>query len=303
MSTFPANRGRGPLGRIALKVDVDTCRGALVGVPGLVELLQEHQAGATFFFSLGPDLSGREAGKGAPGCHYDLATRLTGLVLPATDIGVRAAEAMRRVQAAGFEVAMHAWNRVHWERYVLSAENVWIETQMALAWHRFETIFGEPPQAHGAAGWRMNRHALRLTQRLGLCYASDCRGTHPFFPVIEGEIVRCPQVPTTLPALDELLLLGATSADQAVEQIVQVATSTGGDHVFTLRAELEGMRFRSAFGKLLASWRDLGCKLVAVRDLLASRNIARLPCHEVDLAEIRGRKGARLVQGRVFLAP
>jgi undecaprenyl phosphate-alpha-L-ara4FN deformylase len=51
----------------------------------------------------------------------------------------------------------------------------------------------------------MNRHALRLTQRLGFCYASDCRGKFPFIPVIDGEIVLCPQLPTTLPTLDELL--------------------------------------------------------------------------------------------------
>jgi undecaprenyl phosphate-alpha-L-ara4FN deformylase len=42
--------------RIALKIDVDTCRGTLVGVPALIELLQRHAASASFFFALGPDL-------------------------------------------------------------------------------------------------------------------------------------------------------------------------------------------------------------------------------------------------------
>lgn len=296
--------GASPLrGRIALKVDVDTCRGAQIGVPSLLDLLQEQQAKASFFFALGPDRSGRDARSGMPARFYDLPTRLTGCLVPAPDIGLRAAETLRQVRACGHEVAMHAWDRVRWERQVFDARNSWIETQMTLAWYRFEAVFGESPQAHAAAGWRMNRHALRLTQRLGLCYASDCRGTHPFFPVIEGEIVRCPQVPTTLPTLDERLSISAGSAEQAVEQILEVTSAVGGDHVFTLRAEIEGMRFREAFRKLLAGWRDLGWALVALRELVACRNLAQLPCHEIGLVEIPGRKRSCLVQGRRFLAP
>jgi undecaprenyl phosphate-alpha-L-ara4FN deformylase len=125
---------------------------------------------------------------------------------------------MRQTQAAGFEVAVHAWNRVRWERRVLTADNAWIAAEMAQAYRRFESVFGAPPQAHGAAGWRMNRHALRLTQRLGFCYASDCRGKFPFIPVIDGEVIHCPQLPTTLPTLDELLVGKTASVDQAVEQ-------------------------------------------------------------------------------------
>ena len=45
--------------RIALKIDVDTLRSTLEGVPRLVALLKKHQAQATFLFSLGPDNTGR----------------------------------------------------------------------------------------------------------------------------------------------------------------------------------------------------------------------------------------------------
>ena len=45
--------------RLALKVDADTYRGTLIGVPRLVELLRREKAGATFLFSLGPDHTGR----------------------------------------------------------------------------------------------------------------------------------------------------------------------------------------------------------------------------------------------------
>jgi len=45
--------------RLALKVDVDTLRGTLEGVPALVAALRAAGAGGTFLFSLGPDRTGR----------------------------------------------------------------------------------------------------------------------------------------------------------------------------------------------------------------------------------------------------
>nr|MBP8163605.1 polysaccharide deacetylase family protein [Propionivibrio sp.] len=228
------------MNRIALKIDVDTYKGTLHGVPALIELLQRYDAGATFFFSLGPDQSGCETRTTSLSRYYDLRTRLYGRIFPSPNIGVRCAEIMQQVGSAGFEVGIHAWNRVLWEKSIQQAENPWVEGEIAKACIRFEELFGGVPRVHAAAGWRMNRHALRLTQRLGFSYASDCRGSHPFIPVIDGEIIGCPQIPTTLPTLDELLVLEPKySVDQAVDRIAQLSRAISGDHVFTLRAELE----------------------------------------------------------------
>ena len=45
--------------RLALKVDVDTDRGTRIGVPNLVNDLNEFNVPACFLFSLGPDQTGR----------------------------------------------------------------------------------------------------------------------------------------------------------------------------------------------------------------------------------------------------
>ncbi|MGH8759084.1 MAG: polysaccharide deacetylase family protein, partial [Burkholderiales bacterium] len=92
---------------------------------------------------------------------------LYGTLLPAPDIGRKCADTMRSVRDAGFEVGIHTWDHVLWQDKVAAADAEWTRRQMELACDRFEEIFGEPARVHGAAGWQMNRHAYRLTQRLG----------------------------------------------------------------------------------------------------------------------------------------
>ncbi len=288
--------------RIALKIDADTYRGTLVGVPALIGLLQKYEVSGTFFYSLGPDQSGREDRLSSLRRHYNLSTRLYGRLLPSPDIGKRCAEIMCQTKNAGFEVGIHAWNRVNWEQKIQKAENSWVEAEMGKACTRFAEIFDETASTHGAAGWRMNRHALRLTQRLGFSYASDCRGSHPFIPVIDGEIVACPQLPTTLPTVDEILALDPESTpDQAADRILQLSSAIAGDHIFTLRAELEGMKFGSTIERLITGWKNSGYQLVALRAIYSTLEMKDLPRHTVRFAETPGRAGLRMTQGPVFL--
>lgn len=300
--------------RIALKIDVDTYRGTRLGVPALVDLLQRHGAQATFLFSLGPDHTGRAIKRAfRPGFmkkvkrtsvleHYGLLTLMYGTVLPGPDIGRRCADVLRAVRDAGFEVGIHCWDHVRWQDGVALAENAWVEVEMTRASKRFEEIFGERPRTHGAAGWQMNRHALRLTQRLGFTYSSDGRGSHPFIPVIDGEIVACPQLPTTLPTLDELIGVDDITADNVAERLLQLTAGSEQDQVFTLHAELEGMKLAPVLDRLLAGWRAQGYELVATRDLYAALDLKALPRHEVRFEEIPGRSGTLMVQGPAFLA-
>lgn len=287
--------------RIALKIDVDTCHGTQVGVPTLTGLIQRYGAQASFFFSLGPDRSGCASGAESLKRYYGLNSRLYGRLLPGPDIGTRCVVVLRRTQEAGFEAGIHAWDRAQWEKLVVDSGNGFAEACMEKACKRFTTVFDTEPEAHAAAGWKMSRHALRLTQRKGFSYASDCRGSHPFLPVVDGELINCPQIPTTLPTLDEMLVLEpGFSPEQAVDRIFQLSKVIPGDHVFTLRAELEGMRFVDAFERLLNNWKDNDCALVALRDIRSSLDIGDLPRHSIELAELAGRAGIRMVQGKPF---
>lgn len=287
--------------RIALKIDVDTYRGTLIGVPPLIELLQQHSAQGSFFFTLGADRGGHEKRGVSLRRHYALSTRCRGYLLPSANIGKRCADVLKSAEAAGFETGIHAWDRVAWESGIETADARWVESEMNRSRERYAEIFGHAAQGHAAAGWKTNRHALRLTQRMGFAYASDSRGSHPFVPVIDAEIVACPQLPTTLPTLDEILALEpGHGADQAADRILQLSSAIAGDHVFTLRAELEGMKFKDAFARLLGNWQDKGYQIVALRDLRSGLDVQALPRHSVIFVELPGRRGKRMLQGPLF---
>ena len=298
---------------LALKIDVDTFRGTREGVPRLLEILKRHEAGATFLFSLGPDHTGRaikralrpgfmqKVGRTSVVSHYGVRTLLYGTLLPGPDIGKRCEEVMRRVRDEDFEVGVHTWDHVKWQDGVGGADAEWTARQMELAVSRFRDIFGEPPDVHGAAGWQMNVHAYRNTQALGFRYASDTRGTHPFIPVVRAEIVACPQFPTTLPTLDEMIgIAGVTEANVAA-RLLEITAANPTDHVYTLHAELEGMKLAPAFEALLEGWKAQGYNLVPLRTLVAEQPPGPLPLHTVVEAPVPGRSGTLASQGPEFL--
>ena len=302
---------------LALKIDVDTLRGTRDGVPHLLEILHRHGAGATFLFSVGPDHTGRaikrvfrpgfvrKVRRTSVARHYGLPTLLYGTVLPGPDIGQHAGEIMRRARDEGFEVGLHSWDHVRWQDGVGSACAEWTGKEMQRACNRYADIFKEPPRVHGAAGWQMNIHALRLTQVLGFDYCSDGRGMYPHLPVWRAELIRCPQLPTTLPTLDELIGMDGITENNVAERLLAETASADGSgpaQIFTLHAELEGMRLAPVLEALLAGWKAQGYTLVSMRALYETMQALALPRCEVGPGTVFGRSGMLFCQGPEFLA-
>jgi peptidoglycan/xylan/chitin deacetylase (PgdA/CDA1 family) len=292
--------------KLAIKVDVDTYRGMRDGVPRLVKLLQLHEAGVTFLFSLGPDHTGRAMRRVfRPGFfskvkrtsvlkHYGLRTLLYGTLLAGPDIGRHCADGMRAVKAAGHEVGVHCWDHVRWQDNVTRKDAAWTEREMQRAFDRFREIFGADSVVHGAAGWQLNRYAAWF-EELHCQYASDTRGREPFRPLWDGVAIGCPQIPTTLPTLDELIGVDGIDESNVAVRILAL-TENRRDHVFTAHAELEGGNWHGIFDRLLAGWRDQGYEIVSLKALYESLDLDRLPRSEVVLGEIPGRSGTLALQ-------
>lgn len=83
---------------------------------------------------------------------------------------------------------------------------------------------------------------------------------------------------------------------------MQLSESIASEHhVFTLRAELEGMKFLSAFEQLVSTWKSNGYQLVTLGDIHSTLNVRTLPLHTIQFAEMPGRSGLRMKQGPAFL--
>src|ERR1700692_4100483 len=263
--------------RIGLKVDVDTLRGTREGVPRLMALLGRLGLDATFYFSVGPDNTGRAMRrvfrKGFPQKvartsvlkHYGLRTLLYGVLLPGPDIAEKGGAHMRAVRDAGFEGGLHTYDHVRWQS---------------------------------------NAHALALEQEYGLRYASDTRGGPAFRPMVNGGASTCTQLPTTLPTFDELL--GRDGVDEAsIADAVFDLSAAAADpslQVFTLHAELEGMLLLDAFEALLLKWRSAGAAIVRMAAIHSLATKRELPVRAVIQGEIPGRSGLLAVQAPAMRA-
>jgi undecaprenyl phosphate-alpha-L-ara4FN deformylase len=296
--------------RIALKVDVDTYRGTREGVPALLRVLEKHGLRATFLFSLGPDHTGRALRRvfrrGFLGKvlrtnvagHYGFPTLLYGTLLPGPHIGRRAREALRAVAAAGHEVGIHCYDHVRWQDAAAARDAAWTRRELECAQAAFVEVFGAPARLHGAAGWQVNAHLFPLEEQLGFRCASDVRGEEPFLPEMGGARSRCPQLPTTLPTLDELIGRAGVTPDTAHEAVLAAArVPQRHGHVYTLHAELEGMRLLPVLERLLAAWRAAGDAPCALGDVLAGLDLAALACRSVLQGTVPGRSGTLGVAG------
>jgi peptidoglycan/xylan/chitin deacetylase (PgdA/CDA1 family) len=304
--------------QLALKIDVDTLRGTREGVPALVQALKRAQADATFLFSLGPDHTGRalrrvfrrgmfdfahKVSRTSVLEHYGLRTLLYGTLLPGPDIGRRAGDFMRSVRDAGYEVGVHCFDHTTWQDFVGRRGEAWTRDQMLRAVHRFREVFGTKPQVHGAAGWQMNEAALELEEEMGFLYASDTRGEAPFVPLLSPPAPQaqrrsaCPQLPTTLPTLDELIGVDGITVDNVHQALLERTRAKRASHVFTLHAELEGMKLLPVFRRLIQGWHGQGYQLVSMRTLFAGLNVAGLPAGRVQSGSVPGRSGVLAVQG------
>ncbi|MBF0401947.1 MAG: 4-deoxy-4-formamido-L-arabinose-phosphoundecaprenol deformylase [Magnetococcales bacterium] len=295
---------------IALKVDVDTLRGTQEGVPALLRLFDRYQVRATFLWSLGPDHTGRalrrvfrrgflrKVSRTSVLSHYGIKTLMYGLLLPGPMIGERSATILRASCQAGHETGIHCYDHVAWQDQVAKQGEAWTQQALQQAWEIHEKVLGQPPTTHGAAGWQLNHHLLAMEESWGLPYGSDTRGSHPFLPMLAGRRFTVPQLPTTLPTLDELLGVDGVDAQTVHEPVLaRSRTPQPAGHVYTLHAELEGMKLLPVMEKLLQAWQAEGITVGTLAALHSRLQNSVLPCHAVVWGSVPGRSGVLALQG------
>ena len=286
------------MARLAIKVDVDTLRGYLEGVPRMLALFKRQGIRASIFFSFGPDNSGKAIRRiFRPGfiskmmrtkapSTYGLKTLMYGTLLPAPLIVPTDPAIVRRALEGGHEVGIHAWDHVYVQDCL---ERISKEEYLSLyrkAEALYKDICGRKPTEIAAPGWQLSHAVLEAEQELGLAYASDVRGYSPFMPVFEGMEYGVPQIPTTLPTMDEIYGLPGIN-----DVTIPKAWLDGMDkewNVLTVHAEMEGISKLTVFENFLNMAKALGTEFRTLGDYARE---ASLPRGEIVMGTLTGRAG------------
>lgn len=296
---------------LSIKIDVDTDRGTRIGVPNLLKLFAEFEIPATFLFSLGPDNTGRAIKRlFRPGflkkvtrssviSTYGLRTLMNGVLLPGPHIGKRNEKIMRAVYDAGHEVGIHCYDHIKWQDGLAKMTPDQVATEFNKARTEFQRIFGFNAKTAGAAGWQANANSLSVYDQSQLDYASDVRGSCPFFPRIGNTVYHTLQIPTNLPTLDELLgrpeYPMKTLTDFYMNQL-----SADRINTFTLHAEIEGMTYLPWLTNFLTQAKARKINFIKVQDIAqqALANRERIPVCDLIQGTVDGRSGTMAVQKR-----
>ena len=287
--------------KLAIKIDIDTLKGYLEGLPRLLEILKAHDVKASIFFSMGPDNSGKALRrifrKGfitkmlrtkAP-TSYGIKTLFYGTLLPAPQIVPANPDLLRRAIDEGHDCGLHSWDHVYWQDKLPGLSRSQIVGEFSKAMELYEKITGQAPKACAAPGWQVTAESLSVQDSLGFDYCSDVRGFCPFIPEIDGQTFKTPQVPSTLPTMDEVL--GLVPAEKLNAHYWSLMHE--GLNVHTIHTEMEGGRMSGTFSEFLDICRDNNVEFLTLREALAQ---SRLITSRVEPGCLPGRAGKLAIQ-------
>ncbi len=287
--------------KVGLRIDVDTLRGTLQGVPGLLQVLQRHGIVGTFYFSVGPDNMGRHLWRllkptflwkmlrSNAASLYGLDILLRGTFWPGPIIAHKAAPQIREAAAAGHEMGFHAWDHHRWQTHVEQMSAQQMSASIRRGCDALSQLVAQPIETTAVAGWRATEAAVVVKNELGFDYNSDCRGDSIFIPVVNG-VEMAPQIPVTLPTYDETIGVGGISDDNYNEHILE-AIVPGALNVYTIHAEVEGIARADLFDDLLHKAKARGIEFQPLRQLLQGVDRDTLPRDGIFLRQLPGREG------------
>lgn len=298
---------------LGIKIDVDTDRGTRIGVPKLLNLFDELEIPATFLFSLGPDNTGRAIKRiFRPGflkkvarsnvvAMYGIRTLLNGVLLPGPHIGKRNAAVMRQTRDKGHEVGIHCYDHIRWQDNLHKMMQSEVIAELKKARDEFQRIFNTPAKTAGAAGWQASAFSLAAYDAANFLYASDTRGTVPFFPRANDHIFKTLQLPTTLPTLDELLgrpdYPYAALTDHYLTLLQQ-----DKPNIFTIHAEIEGMQHLTWFKDFLQKAKNHAVKFATLEEIAKATlaNPEQIAVCALDQGTVDGRASTLAIQGKSY---
>jgi len=293
---------------IGLEVHVDTFEGMRRGAPRLLDLFGERGVRVSFFVPMGKDHTGWTLKRIAtrPGFvskarragvleTYGLKTLMRGLLLPGAEIALRHQALLRRITAEGHELGIHGLDHVSWHDHIKRMDRDRTEKTLGKTTEVYEKLLGERPLSFAAPGWMINPYALAFFEEHGFVYTSDTRGRTPFYPRMGGRTFRTPQIPSTLPTLDEMV--GLEGKEQTTLARFFVGSLNDGLNIMSVHTELEGNRWTGFLSFFIEQSLELGYRYERLIDIARSLRTSDLPVCECVYGKVRGRAGEATLQG------
>ncbi len=295
--------------KIGLRIDVDTLNGTRIGIPTLLNILGQYKIRATFFFSVGPDNMGRHLWRlirpqfllkmlrSKAGSLYGWDILLRGTFWPGPDISRALKSPLEQVFAAGHEIGLHAIDHHHWQKRAAGLSQEAIAEEFKTGFKVINDYIGRDPICFAAPSWRGTDNLLQVEMEAGVCYGSDCRGSHIFRPIVDGKPSGIPQIPVTLPTYDEVIGRDGLS-DRNYNEYLLSLLNEDRLNVLTIHAEVEGMSKSRLFREFLDRALDNDVTFLPLGSLLPD-DLSTIPIGVMEKGSIPGREGWVAVQSKV----
>jgi undecaprenyl phosphate-alpha-L-ara4FN deformylase len=267
---------------VGLRIDVDTVGGFARGVVPLVRLLDSLHINATFFIVSGEDspLSGFArlfSEKGFP--HRVLKLRRSICQATFSKGGAGVKESIHAIKESKHELALHGFHHFRWQLQLKEWGVERISREIENGRESFRLLTGAYPPAFAAPGWETSDLFFKALDSFGFSYASDTRGSHPFYPRVDDRCMDTLQIPVTLPTLDEFIALGRT------EQLLELRIRDRD--VYCGHAEFDGITHLPLFERFLKRGLERGFTFVSLSEIACRTKDA--PKHTLDYRIMPGR--------------
>jgi len=290
---------------IGLRVDVDFEIGMMRGVPYLLDLFKAEGITATFYVTLGPDgFKNNKSRVKTPGYikrimafnPFNIITKFGPVYLfrqffgnPGM-VGSDHPEVLKKIINDGHEIGVHGYDHFWW------AENIWncndneVRQEMNKGLTVFKDLTGEDAKVWASPNWRCSKLSMQIVDELRLSYGADCRGTHPFIPMIDDWTAKTPQFPISLPCLHEIKSYLDSPTDG---EIIKEFTSKlrDGYNLWCIHDYYEGILERKLLIDVIRELKSAGYRIVPVEFLVSAYNRDELSVNRIGQKKLPGGRG------------
>lgn len=267
---------------IGLRIDVDTVEGYKKGVITLLDLLRRFNIKASFFIVTGYDTPFRMI----PRLFYErgFLRRVFRLkrTLDYKLLSLRSSTFQKVIESIkddGHELGLHGYQHFNWQLHLREWSVKRIDNEISQAVTNFKLHTGSYPCSFAVPGWITKKEVFLAEKGFHFDYCSDTRGIFPFYPYIDSLKIKIPQIPVTLPTLDELIALGKPNG--------LLDLDVGRGDVYCAHAEFEGLRYKGKFEAFLKKSIDKGYQFVPLAEI--RKYLVHIPFSTIVYKTLPGR--------------